>query len=241
MGFKASPLEFRLRFLILGLIFAGCFWVSGYESRGHFGYLWILITSWLSRIDGLSNDTNALVVKVVVSALVLLAAALRTWATAYFDARTHSATVIAVGPYAYLRNPLYLATILLAFALAPLNGPWEALTLVVLITVFTLRLIGREEEDLAAAQGAEYLRYRAAVPSLWPWLRREAVELTRARPQWAQALVGELWFWGCAGAVITYAATFRMDLFYRILLISLGVYFIVRGMTPKHEQQLLKK
>src|SRR5262249_49124499 len=47
--------------------------------------------------------------------LVFLAAALRTWATAYLraevvhDASQHSEALVADGPYRYVRNPLYLA------------------------------------------------------------------------------------------------------------------------------------
>lgn len=236
---KATRFEFRWRFFIIGVIFWICFFWSGQSSHGHLGYLWIQLAAWMSQADKLSNDTNSTILKIAVSGFVVIAAILRTWAAAYLhssvvhDDRVHADRVVSVGPYAYLRNPLYLATILLTLALAPMNSPWPALVLVVVMVLFMLRLIAREEADLTAIQGESYLRYKRTVPSLLPLGRRGEVMATPLQAQWGQAILGELWFWGFAAAVIAYAFTFSMLWLARISLVGLGLYFIMRGVMKK--------
>ena len=236
---RASAFEFRWRFFILLIIFWGCFWASSVESHGHLGYFWILLTAWMSKLDRLSNETNSLILKTFVCTLVVVAAGIRTWAAAYLhtsvvqDRTVQSGRVVAAGPYAYLRNPLYAATILLALALAPMNGPLEALALVLMTTLFELRLIGREELELTAAQGETYSAYKAAVPSLLPRFTHSQVVKGNARPQWGQAFLGEALFWAMVVGVVLYSVTFRSDWLVRAALIGLGLNFIFRGLMVK--------
>ncbi|MEO8727097.1 MAG: methyltransferase [Acidobacteriaceae bacterium] len=233
---RASRFEFRWRLVIMLVIFAGCFAASAWQSNGHLGYLWILITTWMSKLDRFTNETNSLILKVAVSALVVVSAALRTWAAAYLDSSVVQAgavqteLVVAAGPYAYMRNPLYLGTILLALSLAPMNGPGEGLALVVLVVLFAMRLIRREELELAAVQGREYLQYKSAVPALFPKLPNRAVIIGAARPQWRQAFLGEIFPWVMAAGVIGYAVTFRAEWLGRAALIGLGLSFVVRAL-----------
>ncbi|HEY0565342.1 MAG TPA: methyltransferase [Terriglobales bacterium] len=235
---KATRFEFRFRFFIIGLIFWLAFFWTGAITGGHFGQLWIQLSGWMSHADGLSNDANAMVLRVFVSALVIAAAWLRTWAAAYLhssvvhDANLHVDRVVAVGPFARMRNPLYLATLLLAIAMAFMNAPVPALLLVLSMTVFLLRLTAREEGELAAAQGESYLRYKAAVPRFWPFGRR-SVQGASVRAEWGQALLGELWFWGFAAAVIAYAFTFNLLWFGRVFIVGLGLYLIMRAVMPR--------
>lgn len=236
---RASEFEFRWRFFILLAIFGGCFWASAWQSHGHLGYLWILIIAWMSKLNRLTNEANSLILKVVVSVLAVAAATVRTWAAAYLDSSVVQARgvetdrVVAAGPYAYVRNPLYLGTVLLALSLAPMNGPWEALALVVLVMLFVLRLIRREESVLAAVQGQKYLLYKATVPGLLPRFGRGGAEKGDARPRWTQALLGEIFPWVMAVGVIGYAVTFESMWLGRTALIGLGLSFIVRALKYK--------
>ena len=76
--------------------------------------------------------------------------------------------VVADGPYRYMRNPLYLGTMLHTLAVAllmPLSG---ALFAVVAIAIEQMRLIGGEEAFLEGKLGERYLAYKQAVPRIVP-------------------------------------------------------------------------
>lgn len=101
---------------------------------------------------------------------IALGAALRSWGAGHLvknDALTTS------GPYAHLRHPLYLGTLLVAtgFALL-LGGAWSAIVLAVVWPWFALHYFPRkdriESARLAALHGPAFERYHAAVPALWP-------------------------------------------------------------------------
>ena len=76
------------------------------------------------------------------------------------------------GPYAYVRNPLYLANVLMIIGMGTMMSRLGFLVAVVAMTVICYRLIFREEAELLAAQGESYSQYRKAVPrfvpSPWP-------------------------------------------------------------------------
>jgi protein-S-isoprenylcysteine O-methyltransferase Ste14 len=101
---------------------------------------------------------------------IAVGAALRSWGAGHLvknDALTTS------GPYAHLRHPLYLGTLLVAtgFGLL-LGGPWSVLVLAVVWPWFALHYFPRkdriESARLAVLHGAAFDRYHAAVPALWP-------------------------------------------------------------------------
>lgn len=76
------------------------------------------------------------------------------------------------GPYAFVRNPLYLGTALI------LLGVFLMLKVILLGVIFFgvmaavyTRTIRNEEKMLADKFGAAYLDYRARVPAMWPALR----------------------------------------------------------------------
>ena len=101
---------------------------------------------------------------------IAIGAVLRSWGAGHLvknDALTTS------GPYAHVRHPLYLGTLLVAtgFGLL-LGGPWSALVLAVVWPWFALHYFPRkdriESARLAVLYGAAFERYHAAVPALWP-------------------------------------------------------------------------
>jgi protein-S-isoprenylcysteine O-methyltransferase Ste14 len=105
--------------------------------------------------------------------LVLAGAALRTWGTGFL-VKTDELTI--AGPYAHLRHPLYLGTLLVAtgFALI-LGGVWSLALLAFLWPWFAFHYFPRKERAesarLAARHGEAFARYRDAVPALWPRLQ----------------------------------------------------------------------
>jgi protein-S-isoprenylcysteine O-methyltransferase Ste14 len=100
---------------------------------------------------------------------VLLGGALRVWASGHIRKNLALATG---GPYAYTRHPLYLGSALLVLGFAVASGsPALGAALVALFALLYLPVVQREERGLRERFGAEYERWRAAVPALLVRLR----------------------------------------------------------------------
>ncbi len=227
---RATHFEFRHRFWCLGLIF----------TLGFFCYRWdprnvVVAALTACGVDAPTAGPGLGILRACFAAGALVAAggaALRTWAAAYLDSdvvhdpRLHTERVVADGPYRRVRNPLYLGLLLIAVGFSLLASRLGAAVILVGITLFSLRLIGREEDDLRAARGEAYERYRRSVPRLLPAVRPR---LPRGGgvPHWAQALAGEAFAWGFAVALAVYAATLRMRPYLWALGGSMAVYFVV--------------
>jgi protein-S-isoprenylcysteine O-methyltransferase Ste14 len=88
-----------------------------------------------------------------------------------------TAQLVVVGPYRFVRNPMYVAVLAIILGQALLFGSWWTLVYaaVAFVTV-ALFVKGYEEPTLAAAYGDEYRTYRANVrawiPRLRPWTPR---------------------------------------------------------------------
>ena len=100
-------------------------------------------------------------------------ALLRSWGAGHL---VKNDSLTTTGPYAHLRHPLYLGTLVVAtgFALL-LGGVWSLLLLAVVWPWFAFHYFPRkdhaESARLAALHGAAFVRYRAGVPALWPRAR----------------------------------------------------------------------
>jgi len=103
---------------------------------------------------------------------VLLGAVLRTWGAGHL-VKTTSLTI--TGPYARMRHPLYVGTLLCGCGIAVMFGGWWALCVLgVLLPWFFLGYFPRKERlesaRLEALYGEAFARYRAEVPALRPRL-----------------------------------------------------------------------
>jgi protein-S-isoprenylcysteine O-methyltransferase Ste14 len=123
------------------------------------GFLLVAAFAWFSR-----PDARSLVVGLPVSALGLL---LRGWATGHVEKNIRLAES---GPYAYVRNPLYLGTLLVAagFAIASRQWPLAVLFGVVFVFIY-LPAIELEEQHLRTLF-PQFAGYAQRVPALWPML-----------------------------------------------------------------------
>lgn len=209
---RATDFEFRHRFWVIVLIFFVAFGCYTFER--------VNVVEWLLKtpvFSGLAHGHASRIATIhlifaISAALVGATGWIRTWGTAYLDNKVvrdrkiHTDRLIADGPYRYVRNPLYLGSVLMAVGLAPMAPPIGSMVLVVAMVVFILRLIGREEPFLLEKQGDAYRSYLARVPQLIPSLRPR-LPAREARPRWGQALVGEmgmgLLFAGSAAFAIT--------------------------------------
>ncbi len=98
--------------------------------------------------------------------LVIALAGFREFRRAKTNVNPHKPTtaIITGGPYAYTRNPLYVALALFHGAIAiALGNVWALLLLVPALLVIRYGVIAREERYLEAKFGAEYLAYKGRV------------------------------------------------------------------------------
>jgi len=209
---QASEFEFRHRFWVIGAIFAVAFACYTFD---HVNVVIALLGALRRRIGASEAGFRAWAHAAFLAGtgLVALAAALRTWATAYLrvgvvqDHALRSEGLVADGPYRFVRNPLYLATIAMSVGIGMMASRTGFVVIVAAMLVFHLRLIGREEAGLAAAQGERYRAYLRAVPRLLPALRPRA-PASGARPDWREGFLGETAFWIIAAGTATFAITF---------------------------------
>jgi protein-S-isoprenylcysteine O-methyltransferase Ste14 len=124
------------------------------------GFIMVAAFAWFSR-----PDARSLAWGLPVSALGL---ALRAWATGHVEKNLRLAQS---GPYAYVRNPLYLGTLLVAagFAIASREWPLAVLFAVVFLFIY-LPAIELEEQHLRKLF-PDFAAYADCVPALWPTLR----------------------------------------------------------------------
>ena len=154
------------------------------------GFVLVVAFAWLSM-----PTLSSLVFGLPVSALGLL---LRAWATGHLEKNIRLAES---GPYAYVRNPLYLGTTLVAAGLAIASRRWLlAVLFTAVFLLIYLPVIELEEQHLRHLfPGFE--AYAQRVPALWPSL---SAGTSDARFRWAlygrnreyQALLG--WLAGVA-------------------------------------------
>jgi len=153
--------------------------------------------------------------------LVVSGAMLRTWAAAFLqsqvlhDLQLRSETLVADGPYRWVRNPLYLGGVIAAAGVGLIASRAGWFLLVAGMIVYAYRLIGREEMRLLLSQGETYRAYCAAVPRLCPSFLPRVARAGR-KPIWKQALVGESWMWALAAVVACYALTLKIEAAYGI-------------------------
>lgn len=103
---------------------------------------------------------------------------LRLWAVGYAGGATRSRTLgaasdlVTTGPYAYVRNPLYLGNLLLSLGICVIaNVYWMIIVLLVGYFIQYLPIIASEEAYLREFCGAAYQAYSTAVSRFIPRLR----------------------------------------------------------------------
>lgn len=78
--------------------------------------------------------------------------------------------LIARGPFAYVRHPMYLGGIIGAFGLAVFAGSLLGLVYSFFLAVVLSHIADAEEEELEMRFGREYVEYKKKVPKLFPHL-----------------------------------------------------------------------
>ncbi|MDZ7337634.1 MAG: isoprenylcysteine carboxylmethyltransferase family protein [candidate division KSB1 bacterium] len=113
-------------------------------------------------------------------AVALVGEAIRLWGVLYAGSATRTTgrvgadRLVTDGPYAYVRNPLYVGNFLLSLGILLMAWPWMPWMLLVLVGLFALQygsIVREEEHFLRAKFGAEYDEYCRHVRRWLPSLR----------------------------------------------------------------------
>jgi protein-S-isoprenylcysteine O-methyltransferase Ste14 len=133
--------------------------------------------------------------------LAILGELLRFWGVAYAGSLTRvtgavgAPEVIIAGPYAHLRNPLYLGNIFTYTGVGIMSNalfPWLIVVALGYFVFQYVQIVALEEEFLEKEFGDSYNDFRKNVPAFFPRLRpyrREAQG--HQRPDWNAALRSE--------------------------------------------------
>jgi protein-S-isoprenylcysteine O-methyltransferase Ste14 len=246
---KATRIEFRLRMIIMTLIVVMGFWAPWTElwGIGNRFPLWAWLALELNRLGLVSSAVAAPIVIIVATLIAAKGAVLRIWGAAClgYDTVHHeqmqAGSVMADGPYRYVRNPLYLGGWCMTAAASFLMPPTGALFTMTLMSIFFLRLILAEEAFLAAQLGQPYQDYLRAVPRLFPNLRtilaRTAPQPTGRKPQWLHAFTSEINPIGIFLAWAVFSWRYNNWLMIKVIIISFGVSMIVRAVMPSDKAE----
>jgi len=231
---QATDLEFRQRWLFFGAICGVSYSFFFFDHDPAGGRL-------ADALAAAMHWSEAFALHVVfgaAAAVMLVAALVRTWGSAYLgrkvvhDHAVHSEDLRADGPYRHVRNPLYLGNVLMSVALG-LVAPVAGCALMIAgIVVFCYRLIGREEAALEAEQGERYRAFMRAVPRLWPSIRAR-IPASGGTPDWINGLSAEAFFWSFALGLVGFAVSLNVLWVYAGLMFSPLLSWLAGLALPK--------
>jgi len=228
---RATEFEFRHRFWLITAVFFIAFWCYRFDSVTAGAAVAERLAAHPLQLDRAADRHLLQGVFAVAAALTLLAGLVRTWGAAYLrsdvvhDPSLRLESVVADGPYRHVRNPLYLGTVLLGIGFGFVASRVGFLVLALGLTLFTYRLVRREESALLATQGEAYRRFVAAVPRFVPSLRPR-LPSGGMKPRWGQAVPGEAPMWLLALSVAGFAATLNLTVFYTMIGVALAGHAI---------------
>lgn len=135
----------------------------------------------------------------------ILGLALRAWAAGHLEKNT---TLADGGPYAYVRNPLYVGTLLTAAGLVIASRRWELGVLFAIVFLLIYLPVVELEEQHLRRLFSEYDGYARRVPKLFPKFSAASARRFRwaiyLKNQEYQALLGFL----AGAAVLVWKAAF---------------------------------
>lgn len=124
------------------------------------GFLLVAAFAWFSQ-----PDLKSILYSLPISILGLM---LRGWATGHLEKNIRLAES---GPYAYVRNPLYLGTLLVAAGFVVATRRWLlAMLFAAVFLLIYLPVVELEEQHLAELF-PDFRAYVQRVPGFWPTFR----------------------------------------------------------------------
>jgi protein-S-isoprenylcysteine O-methyltransferase Ste14 len=133
------------------------------------------------------------------AAVAIAGEALRLWGVAHAGSETRTtdtvggSRLVTTGPFAHVRNPLYMGNIIIYTAVGLMtNIWWLAAAGLVFFSVQYALIISLEEDHLTTEFGEEYERYTASVPRFIPAFRKfKEHQAQEAPPDWIRGLRSE--------------------------------------------------
>jgi protein-S-isoprenylcysteine O-methyltransferase Ste14 len=142
-------------------------------------FLWLSSPTWTSLMIGLPVS--------------ILGLAVRAWAAGHLE---KNRTLAESGPYAYVRNPLYIGTLTVAAGFVIASRRWELGVLFAAVFLLIYLPVVELEEQHLRSLFPQYADYAKRVPQLWPRLIGNSSKPFRLaiymRNQEYQALAGFL-------------------------------------------------
>jgi S-adenosylmethionine-diacylglycerol 3-amino-3-carboxypropyl transferase len=164
--FRKVEFEARI-FISLGIVVCICL-VSFIAFRGVTSNMLIL-----GGLFGLEEQLSAKAGYFMIAGIMVVASCLRMWAGSVLSSgrvmsfRVVSDRLSARGPYAFTRNPIYLADLLafcgFAFCLTP-----AGIAMPILLYLHYIQLIAYEELNFEQQFGEKFRKYREEIPRLFP-------------------------------------------------------------------------
>lgn len=124
----------------------------------------------------------------------------RYWGVAYAGGLTRVTTVgapeiVVAGPYAYVRNPLYIGNMLMYLGIGIMANalmPWLPLVAGAYFAFQYSMIVSLEEEFLEKEFGAAFLEFKKNVPRFLPRLvQYESQAQEHQKPDWSTAVRSE--------------------------------------------------
>ena len=236
---RATAIEFRLRMAINAAIIILGFWAPWIEKWGIGSRVSLLewLALELTRSGSMPFHLATPAVIIAGASIAAIGAMLRVWGTAYLgstivqSANMRAESVMADGPYRFVRNPLYLGLWCMVAALAFMMPPTGALFAIVLLTLFLLRLIFGEEAFLSLQLGEPYRAYLGSVPRLIPRLRTSVVRGGN-KPNWPRGVLAEILPIGVFVTLAALSWTYDNRLMGRAILVTFGISLVIRALLP---------
>jgi protein-S-isoprenylcysteine O-methyltransferase Ste14 len=202
-----TPWEFRLRAFVIAVAFGLGFFL-GYPLQAS---LFRDLDPTFVLLGRPFGDPGIDAAAWAAAALAVFAWLVRLWASSYhspgvvMNASVVTDSLVAAGPYRYVRNPLYLGNVFLALAIGSLGPPVATALVFVFNLLFVYRLIYIEERFLRVTYGDSYERYCNAVPRLLPRLTPADLPPDPRKPNILYGLFTELFMGGFAAAMVYFA------------------------------------
>ena len=165
-----------------------------FRTRG----LYMLIALGIAiAIKQYFNQTTPFVYFLIGAAVVVTAQTFRFWAAAYLWGR-HAVLeagadfLCTSGPYAYIRNPLYLGNLFIGVGFCIMINEWYAYLLFLISYALVYQVvIPYEEEFLEEKFKENYVKYKNQTHRLMPSFKpyRENAE---TMPDWKAGIMGEI-------------------------------------------------